>query len=171
MPESTGFAVDLAGVVNLGPDRLVLRGRAGIIGRGVLVRESYVAIRPEATFPLQAKLLADTIELGPWTVPIDSTIRRQLPKLSGAIISAHVVNHLPVAVTRELSLWRDWVPDTVRVGLGVPMPAVESGSGIVIQARIRQWASSLTRCGQRSLTPTSYGLRFGCFCPRRVLSA
>lgn len=134
-PDSTGFAVDLAGVVNLGPDRIVLRGRAGFIGSGVLVRESYAAIRPEATFPLQAKLLADTIELGPWTVPIDSIIRRQMPKVSGARISAHVVNHLPVAVTGELSLWRDSVPDTIRLGLGVPMPVVEPGSGIVIQAR------------------------------------
>jgi hypothetical protein len=134
-PDSSTLVLNLARLANIGPDRLVVSGRAGVIGPGGLVRASYVAGRAEGIFPLQAKVLPDTVELGPWAAAVDTAVRRQLGLLAGAGVSMQVVNHVPLAASGELRLWRKWSPDTVRLGFGVPAPVIDSALGIVVQPR------------------------------------
>lgn len=135
VPEQPGlgrFEVEIADLLNIVPDRLAVSGRAGLAGAAEFWSRSFVTGCGSAVVPLRVKVLPFTDSIGPWTVPLDSVLRKfARGYIHGAEVEATVSNHLPLGVRAELLLWSGGT-DTVRVPIDVPTPQLDPVGGWVV---------------------------------------
>ncbi|MFO7651455.1 MAG: hypothetical protein R6X13_08990 [bacterium] len=135
LPEQPGigrFEVEVADLLNIVPDRLAVSGRAGLAGAAEFWSRSFVTGQGSAVVPLRVKVLPFTDSIGPWTVPLDSVLRKfARGYVRGAEVEASVSNHLPLGVRAELLLWSGGT-DTVRVPIDVPTPRLDPTGGWVV---------------------------------------
>jgi hypothetical protein len=143
-PAVSTTTIDVAPMVNIGPDRIVAFGRAGITGPGSASARDFFWGEVNVQGPLQVQILADTFSFGPWVVAVDSAKSPAvLDDVTEGEIVVRLINHLPLAMSGELSVWSR-VGETASVALAVPEPQIDPVTGRVTSASDSTITSLLT---------------------------
>jgi hypothetical protein len=151
-PRVTEFHVPLAGLLNIGPERLGVSCDIKVWGRGDVGENSSICGNASVGTPLRLALVRDTIDLGGRVVAIDRSTRNRIDRyLVAGEVRAEVENHFPLGMNALVALTQ--VPDSAdsagskKACAPVALP-VEIPAGVVDQKGICRRSSDATVTGE-----------------------